>query len=370
MRLVATLAAGLILVTAAPTAPALELGIQDDRLFLGPPVTTDAVPGVSAARGLALARAVGASTLRMNVRWAAVSVARERYDLSRYEAAVDAARAAGLRVQLALTGPAPAWATADGREGNRAPDAGAFGRFAATVAAALRGRVARYAVWNEPNWRGLLTPRSRAPVLYRGLYRAAWRALRQADPGARVLFGELAPMGAPEDATSPLAFLRAATCTNRRWRLVRRCAPLHADGFALHPYTLRWRPDFPGRSPDDVTTGSLGRIDTALRRLAARHALSTRRGRELALYLTEWGWHARSPSIPEPLRTSFMLGGLDLIAADPHVRQVVWYQLVGAPDLPRPVWDTGLLAADGSPRPAYAALRGWGRRARVASAAP
>jgi hypothetical protein len=65
-----------------------------------------------------------------------------------------------------------------------------------------------------------------------------------------------------------------------------------------------------------------------------------------------------------------MLCGLDLMAADPHVRQAVWYQLVGAPDRPRPVWDTGLVAADGSPRPAYAALRSWGRRARVASAAP
>jgi hypothetical protein len=370
MTRLGAVALAVILWSAAPAARALELGVQDDRLFLGPPVTADAAPGIPAARGLALARAVGATTLRMNVRWAAVTVARERYDLSRYEAAVDAARAAGLRVQLALTGPAPAWATANGREGNRAPDAGAFGRFAATVASALRGRVARYAVWNEPNWRGLLTPRSRAPVLYRGLYRAAWSALRRADPGARVLFGELAPMGAPEDATSPLAFLRAATCTDRRWRVVRRCAPLHADGFALHPYTLRWRPDFPGRSRDDVTTGSLGRTDAALRRLAAGRALSSRRGRALPLYLTEWGWHARSPSIPEPLRTAFMLGGLDLIAADPHVRQVVWYQLVGAPDRPRPGWDTGLLAADGSPRPAYAALRRWGRRARVASAAP
>jgi hypothetical protein len=354
----------LAFLVAAPAVRALELGIQDDRLFLGPPITADTAPGVSSARGLALARAVGATTLRMNVRWAAVTIGRERYDLARYEAAVDAARAAGLRVQLTLTGPAPAWATADGREGNRAPDAGAFGRFAGTVAAALRGRVARYAVWNEPNWRGLLTPRSRAPILYRGLYRGAWSALRAADPGARVLFGELAPMGAPEAATSPLAFLRAAVCMNRGGRTVRRCAPLRADGFALHPYTLRWRPDFPGRSRDDVTTGSLARLDLALRRLAAAGALATQRGRALPVYLTEWGWHSRSASIPEPLRTSFMLGGLDLIAADPHVRQVVWYQLVGAPDRPQPVWDTGLLAADGSPRPAYAALRRWGRRAR------
>jgi hypothetical protein len=111
-------------------------------------------------------------------------------------------------------------------------------------------------------------------------------------------------------------------------------------------------------------------VDDALRGLAASGALATPRGRALPVYLTEWGWHARSASIPEPLRTSFMLGGLHLIAADPHVRQVVWYQLVGAPDRPRPVWDTGLLAADGSPRPAYAALRRWARGARVASAAP
>jgi hypothetical protein len=346
----------------APQANALELGIQDDRLFVGPPMTADAAPpGLSPAQGLARARELRVSTLRLNVRWAAVAAAPERYDLSPVEQAVDGARASGLRVQLALTGPAPAWATADGRVGNRSPDPAAFGRFAAAVATQLRGRVARYAVWNEPNWHGLLTPRRRAPAIYRALYRAAWPALRTADPGARVLFGELAPMGSPEDATSPLAFLRAATCTNRRWHTIRRCARLRADGFALHPYTLRWRPDFPGPTADDVTTGSLGRIEHALHVLSARRVLATGRGRPLPLYLTEWGWHARSYSIPEPLRSSYMLAGLDLIAADPHVRQVIWYQLVGAPDRPRPVWDTGLLNADGSPRPAFRVLRSWAR---------
>jgi hypothetical protein len=151
----------------------------------------------------------------------------------------------------------------------------------------------------------------------------------------------------------------AATRARSRWR----CARLRADGFALHPYTLRWRPDFPGPTADDVTTGSLGRIEHALHVLSARRVLATARGRPLPLYLTEWGWHARSPSVPEPLRSSYMLVGLDLIAADPHVRQVIWYQLVGAPDRPRPVWDTGLLNADGSPRPAFRALRSWARAA-------
>ena len=33
----------------APAAGALELGIQDDRLFLGPPITADSAPEVTAA---------------------------------------------------------------------------------------------------------------------------------------------------------------------------------------------------------------------------------------------------------------------------------------------------------------------------------
>jgi hypothetical protein len=345
----------------APPAAALELGIQDDPVFLGPPIADIGTPAVSPARGLALAWQLHATTLRLNVRWNAVATAPDHYDLSRVEAAIGTARAAGLRVQLALTGPAPAWATANRRVGNNAPDPAAFGRFATVVATQLRGRVARYAVWNEPNWHGLLTPRRRAAALYRALYRAAEPALRRADPHARVLFGELAPMGSPEDATSPLRFLREAMCANKRWHPIRRCAPLRADGFALHPYTLRWRPDFPGMTSNDVTTGSLARLEHALGILAAKNALSTPRGRPLPLYLTEWGWHARSALIPEPLRSQYMLAGLDLVAHDPHVRQVIWYQLVGAPDRPRPIWDTGLLNADGSPRPAFRALHAWAR---------
>ena len=162
-----------VALTGAPQASALELGLQDDRLFLGPPMTAEGAPGLSPERGLALARTLRVTTLRLNVRWAAIAAGPERYDLSRIQHAVDSARAAGLRVQLALTGPAPAWATADGRVGNRSPDPAAFGRFAAAVATQLRGRVARYAVWNEPNWHGLLTPRRRAPAIYRALYRAA-----------------------------------------------------------------------------------------------------------------------------------------------------------------------------------------------------
>jgi Cellulase (glycosyl hydrolase family 5) len=341
---------------AAPPAVSLELGIQDDRLLLGAPITADGT-SIAPSAGLRAAKRLGARSVKLLVHWAAVApTAESTPNLTRYDGAVDLARATGLRVQLTLDGPAPAWATTDNRVGNQRPNANAFARFATAVATHFKGRVARYAIWNEPNWHGHLTPTRDAPRLYRALYRAGWASIRRAEPEAQVLFGELAPLGRPEAATPPLRFLRAATCSNRRWHAARRCRPLRTSGFAHHPYTLRWNPTFPGASPDDVTTGSLGRLVSALRRLARRGALSTPAGRTPPLYLTEWGWHAHSLRIPEPIRSCFIADGLALIAHQPSVREVIWYQLVGTGE-PPPHWDTGLLDPDGQPRPAYTALR-------------
>jgi hypothetical protein len=340
----------------APPASGFELGIQDDRLLLGAPITADSAT-IAPSVGLAAARRLGARSVKLLVRWAAVApTAKGAPDLGRYDRAVDLATASGFRVQLTLDGPAPAWATADGRVGNHRPDPDAFARLAVAVAKHFKGRVGRYAIWNEPNWHGHLTPTRVAPRLYRALYRAGWNAIHHADPHARVLFGELAPLGRPEAATAPLRFLREATCSDSRWHAARPCHSLRTDGFAHHPYTLRWNPAFPGTSPDDVTTGSLGRLVTAVRRLARRGALRTPAGRTPPLYLTEWGWHARSLRIPEPLRSRFVADGLALIARQPSVREVIWYQLVGTIDAP-PHWDTGLLDPDGKARPAYTALR-------------
>ena len=51
----------------------------------------------------------------------------------------------------------------------------------------FRGRVARYAIWNEPNWWSLLGPSAHAARIYRRLYlrgRAACKARRPGRGGA------------------------------------------------------------------------------------------------------------------------------------------------------------------------------------------
>ena len=116
------------LVAAAPASAQIELGVQDDPLVVRLP---SAFGGFGAERLLAPARvdaaldALRVDTVRINVPWAQVAGERpgDPLQLGLYEAAVDRVRAGGRKVQLALSGPAPAWATANGRVSADAPSA-------------------------------------------------------------------------------------------------------------------------------------------------------------------------------------------------------------------------------------------------------
>jgi hypothetical protein len=366
----ATLGAALVLPLSPADAkrPPLEIGIQDDPLFVRQPNQYGGrgTKGlISRERAYRAARSLSVRVLRINViwKWVAKTRAQDGWDWSWYDRAVDAATAHGVSPQLTLTGPAPAWATGNGKPGPVRPDARQFGEFVAAAAARYRGWVTRYAIWNEPNWPSWLSPQSKAPGIYRRLYLAAYAAIEREDPAAQVLIGELAPLGPPEAATPPLHFLRGLTCRDRDWHARRTCAPLYADGFAHHPYALRWPPEYRGPSRDDVTMGSLGRLTYVLRLLARRHALSTPAGRAPPIYLTEFGYHANSRTILEPERARFTLRAFDIAARDPHVRQIVWYQLAQPPHSPNRQWDTALLRRGGVARPTFTALVRWLRDA-------
>ena len=71
--------------------------------------------------------------------------------------------------------------------------------------------------------RGRCTPVS--PHLYRGLVRAAYPAVRDADPGAKIVIGVLSPRGqrlrAGDTVMRPLVFLRAFGCRSDRWTRLR-----------------------------------------------------------------------------------------------------------------------------------------------------
>jgi len=352
-------------------AQPVEIGLQDDQVFVAQNLLTP-------QKGYNLAGQLGVSRLRINLGWSGVvgDTARDAsvprpvpYDWSDVDRAIDQAAANGQRVQLTLLGPVPAWASArHGKPSNFKPNPKLFAQFARAAAKHFKGRVDRYSIWNETNYSSWLNPHTTAPQQYRALYQGAYRGIKGVDPTAMVLLGETSPIGRTGVASSPLTFLRQITCSRPDYTAAKSCTPLRTDGYAHHPYTLlsgtAYGPYFPGLTSDDVTTGSLVRLDQALDTLQKRGAIVNTGGgtspvsSPLNLYLTEYGFYARgktaASTLPESQRAAYLRKGFQLALKDKRVKLVVQYLL--APQSPLYSFDTSLVDKQGDPDLAFQAL--------------
>jgi hypothetical protein len=263
-------------------------------------------------------------------------------------------------VQLTIGGPTPAFATGNRKLGIYKPDVAQFAAFAREAAAHFRGRVDRYAIWNEPNHVAWLAPHKTAPSQYRALYAAGYAAIKSVDPAAQVLIGETSPYNKKGAAMSPLKFLRGAACVDRKWR--RRCQnPLLTDGYAHHPYEFEHGPryKYPGR--DNATIGTLGNLTKALDRLRKGRALLPASGKRVDLYLTEFGYFGTGRrKVAEAKRVKWLREAYKIAVLHPRVRQLLQYQLV-SPPVRYTTFDTALLPPDGRITPVYNALLKLGR---------
>lgn len=336
LLLAAVLAACLL---APAPAGAFQVGIQDDGAFVSAaPEERD--------RALDRAHAMGATYLRINLVWEGF----RNEGWAPYDAAVDEARRRGMTVQFTVTGN-PKW-TSGGRGyiGYRSPSPGRYATWLAAVARHFRGRVAVYAIWNEPNLNDYLAPqhvgrRAVGHRIYGHLAAAGYRAVKRADPRAKVLLGEAAPSG------HPLRFISRAA------RSVR--GGLRADGWAHHPY--QFVRVAPGR-PQTRYSGGISNVwamKAALRRLAREGALRTPRGGTPPIYFTEFGYPrtgAYYGMFSEAVRADYTLRAFRL-AKRARVRALVWYQLYARPGRTRSkLWDTGLVAPDGTESLTYRRL--------------
>ena len=286
--------------------------------------------------------ALGADAVKLQLSWAAVAPAgRTRppgFDAAdhlaypaerwrRYDELLRSLAARGLRPLVALSPPAPGWATARAGdpEGVVRPDAREFERFARAAGTRYDGRhddsdglrlprVDFWSIWNEPNHPQFLLPLGSragvplAPHAYRGLVRAAVGGLRASGHGAdTILFGELLPIGrgaiGPRYTIKPILFLRELFCLDARYRpfrgaqaRVRGCHRFRrvtgVSGLAYHPYTRPEGPRAAEPTDDDATIRSLDRVARALDRAAVARRLD-RRG--MPIYNTEFGYQSRPP---------------------------------------------------------------------------
>ena len=347
----------ILLPAQAHAAKGMEMALQDDNVFLWE-------SGLDLNSALDHAVDLRTKRIRVNVLWARTLVAGAddrsvpaggpKYDFNRIDMLQAAAAERGIKLQLTIAGPAPAWATRDRRVGNNAPDAAKFGEFARVVATHFAGRVDRYSIWNEPNWDTWLFPAKNAAGLYRQLYSAGYNAVKRVDPRAKVLFGELAPIGGGR-AIAPLKFLRDVTCSNAAYKARKKCAPLKADGFAIHPYQFAHAPQVAPNKADDVPIGALSRLTSALDKLAKRKALVTPNKRKMELYLTEFGYLTQGKRAQKPkVRAKWLHDAFHVARRNPRVRQLLQYQLVDPPS--HEIWHSAILDRNGRPMATYAGL--------------
>jgi polysaccharide biosynthesis protein PslG len=353
-RLVAALfAAGLILAfSAAPASAASQVaGIQTHLLWSG-------VDASEVRRQLDLVRDSGAGLTRVDVGWASLQqTARDRYEpwfLDRLDAIVDAADARGVDLLLTFMNT-PCWASTApetlkqgcvgawwdrGVTAYAPADPRDYSRAIGFLAARYRGRVAAWEIWNEPNHTGFWRAGDPASA-YAELLKAAYPAVKAADPAAAVVGGSL--------SHSDHQFTQ---------RLYDVGVKGSFDAFALHPYSDDVSPMDPRSTIDERYS--------FVRGVPKIREVMLSNGDDRPIWLTESGWSTStsrtsdpwSNGVSEATQALFLRQQAEQVTRWPWVEVNVWFNLLDMGANREELYtNCGLWRVDGTPKPAWTAFR-------------
>jgi len=197
-----------------------SVGVSDPYLFYATQEETDEI--------LNRLQAAGIDTVRIQVPWAWVETADDTYDWTRIDRMVDSAEARNMTV-LATLNHTPEWAVTPGTPAlSGVPaDPQKYADFAGDVAARYAGRISAYEIWNEPNGRMFWNPEPNA-AQYTALLKAAYPAIKAADPTATVLAGSVGFIeDRPGETIDAVRFIRDMYANG---------AAGNFDALAFHPY--------------------------------------------------------------------------------------------------------------------------------------
>ena len=302
-------------------------------------------------RSLDQARDMSAGWVRATVRWSDLEPQQGAYRWDQLDALVEGAQTRGLRLLLAVT-QSPAWAGASGGLPDK-PDT--FGAFMGALATRAAGKIAAYEIWREPNVAPTGSAQPAKPMDYVELLRAASTAIKRADPCALVLNGALRPAASnTPGVTDDLAFYRGMLAYNggaARTLYDILAVQLNTSG---EPGKGKWPRDNMAQS-----RGFFGHVNVV------RDEMTAADEADKQIWVVQVGYSVTGEQAVAPEQQAERLTGLlDLTRqSDPWISAFFARDLGTAPDQ-----DTGfsLLNPDGTPRPAYVALRDYyaGARAR------
>jgi hypothetical protein len=281
---------------------------------------------------------VGSHWVRLNVEWGATEKSDNSYDswmLADYDRAVDVARAAGQHV-LMLVSTSPSWAS--GSSDKQAPpkNPADYADFVRFLAARWAGKVEAWEIWNEPNL-SRFWPTGPDPAKYTELLKAAYPAVKSADPNAKVVFAG--------PSTNDYNFIEGAYAAGAKGNF---------DVMGTHPYSCK--------SPEAVwsTNGRVSQFAYLGYREIRKSMLA--RGDDKPIWFTEFGWGTSSQEcgVSEATQADYLTKAFKLAAQDSYVQVAFWYNLRNnywmhdADDVES---QYGLLRTDFSRKPSYDAFK-------------
>lgn len=199
---------------AETSSAAPVFGVADSHLY-------DLGPDELAAR-LTELRNLGVTDLRIAVPWVYMEPVKGTYNWAKMDALVSTASELGFTLTGSVTAT-PTWA---GLPLAGAPDPDTYAAFSGAVAARYGSQIAAYEVWNEPN--GVIFYAPVDPAGYTRMLKAAYTAIKTANPDAMVLAGSLgATTNVAGISVTPQRFLADMYAAG---------AAGYFDALSYHPY--------------------------------------------------------------------------------------------------------------------------------------
>lgn len=272
---------------------------------------------------LDLIKGAGATWIRDEVYWSEIEKKKGVFEFPpQYDRYLKTARARDMRVLLILDFGNGLYSRSE--KGAPATDAerDAFARYCREVVKRYGPLgVRHFEVWNEPNASMFWKPRP-SPADYARLLEAAYKACKDADPGSIVL--------GCSTAGTDVDFISGVLAAGGGRSM---------DAISFHPY----------RQPSPPEENLLA--DTArLKALAP----------EKPLWITEIGYpsHTGAAGVDEETQADYLVRTFLLARTSPSIERVFWYDFQNdGDDRGEPEFNFGIVRMDGTPKPAFAALK-------------
>ncbi|HOU39820.1 MAG TPA: hypothetical protein PK829_01005 [Promineifilum sp.] len=315
----------------------------------------------TALRDLGLVQAMGFTWVKQKFPWREVEgIEKGQYDWYRTDYIVEQTERAGLKLIVRLD-QQPYWSEPadnqwqeNGPPGNLAD----FGDYCGAVAGRYRGRIGAYQVWNEPNLTREWGNRPPDPVAYTALLRVCYTAIKAADPDAIVVSAGLAPTGTNSAEAMPdTDFLQGMYDAG---------AAAYFDVLGVNAPGYKAPPEL---SPADAEAPEYGGGRWfAFRHVEDMRALMVANGdgrKQVAILELGWtldqvnpdyAWHA----VDEATQAAYLVRAYQYAAAhwQPWVGLMTTIYIADWEWTPEnEQWWWAIVLPDGTPRPAYDALR-------------